>query len=486
MNLNQLVTSRNNNFNLIRLFLALLVIYGHSFHLSKIEATDHISLAILNFAPTVTVGGLAVQIFFFLSGIFVTASYYRNPNPFSFAFKRVARLFPGLFFCLLITLTLGCFASSTHSFYEYIANDEFYRYVFSNLHFSLIWDVQGVFSENKVSTINGSIHTLPLEFKMYTILLVIGLFGFVKNKSFFLLVILVLSLTLLIDKQIFNFQIYDMPYSKYAGACFFIGVISFIFSRRIKINFILPIMFLSLAIYIPAGLFKTLFFYAFIFLFVLYLGSITSKKYIFNLDPSYGVYLYGWPIQQLTLVVLPNLSPSFLFFVASPISIFMGTLSWIFFERPFIKFIHLFLDRKVDKNYFDFLAFHSKSVGILMAIFFVVFTFSYSLKNTNLIITSMDTTLTDFGPHSVKQGGTINLQKNGDSALWVNYIGRPPKGSYIVFNGKKLDTVIGDDGVATAVVPDSELSKRGKKEFFLENNFISSKSQSNKLIFEVN
>jgi peptidoglycan/LPS O-acetylase OafA/YrhL len=51
-------------------------------------------------------------------------------------------------------------------------------------------------------------------------------------------------------------------------------------------------------------------------------------------DYSYGIYIYGYPIQQMTSVLLPGWTP-----IAQVVVSFLGTivpasLSWHFIERP--------------------------------------------------------------------------------------------------------------------------------------------------------
>ena len=55
-------------------------------------------------------------------------------------------------------------------------------------------------------------------------------------------------------------------------------------------------------------------------------------------DISYGLYLYGWPIQKLVLWYLPIHSPWLLFPIAFVFSYACGYLSWNLVERPALKF----------------------------------------------------------------------------------------------------------------------------------------------------
>ena len=76
MTLGQRLQNRENNFDAIRLVAALLVLVSHSFYLTgrSFEPWQQIT-------QFDTLGGLAVGIFFIISGFLVTASYQSDPNP---------------------------------------------------------------------------------------------------------------------------------------------------------------------------------------------------------------------------------------------------------------------------------------------------------------------------------------------------------------------------------------------------------------------
>ena len=76
-------------------------------------------------APIVTLGGLAVQVFFFLSGLFVSQSYAKNPNVIHFLIKRFFRIWPGLFVCLATTAVVACFFSGTGRIVDFLRFSEF-------------------------------------------------------------------------------------------------------------------------------------------------------------------------------------------------------------------------------------------------------------------------------------------------------------------------------------------------------------------------
>jgi peptidoglycan/LPS O-acetylase OafA/YrhL len=55
-------------------------------------------------------------------------------------------------------------------------------------------------------------------------------------------------------------------------------------------------------------------------------------------DVSYGVYLYGWPVQKLFLWYFPLMSPWLLFPLSCIACLLLGTMSWYAIEGPCLRF----------------------------------------------------------------------------------------------------------------------------------------------------
>ena len=82
---------RDNFFDVIRLVASFLVLYSHQFPLS--------GLAEPSFLGFTSFGGLAVIIFFGVSGYLVAQSGIRSGDFLIFMTKRIKRIFPALIFC---------------------------------------------------------------------------------------------------------------------------------------------------------------------------------------------------------------------------------------------------------------------------------------------------------------------------------------------------------------------------------------------------
>jgi peptidoglycan/LPS O-acetylase OafA/YrhL len=70
-----------------------------------------------------------------------------------------------------------------------------------------------------------------------------------------------------------------------------------------------------------------------------------------RVDLSYGVYLYGWPIQQLLVYFTDNGTPPLeLFIVSLGLTLPVALLSWTFVERPSLTLVRNVEGRKTLRD----------------------------------------------------------------------------------------------------------------------------------------
>ncbi len=143
----------NNAFNFIRLVCCLIVIYEHTVVLTGISFIN------------LNLRGIAVSVFFILSGFWVTKSYINSVSVKNFFIKRCKRLLPLYYGVIIVTAIVLCFFT-TLSIKDYFINVGFFKYLFANgvfLNF-LAPNLPGVFNGYPV---NGSLWTLKLEIGFY-------------------------------------------------------------------------------------------------------------------------------------------------------------------------------------------------------------------------------------------------------------------------------------------------------------------------------
>ena len=109
-----------NNFDLLRLFAALLVFWFHA-----LAFTGHpIPMLFSWVAP----GPLGVYIFFLISGYLVSMSWQSDPNAARFLMRRSLRIFPALIVLVALTALLLGPAVTTEPLREYFHHAFFLQY----------------------------------------------------------------------------------------------------------------------------------------------------------------------------------------------------------------------------------------------------------------------------------------------------------------------------------------------------------------------
>ena len=332
------ISFRQNNFTWIRLLLSASVIYFHSFGLTALRGYPD-RLTDMTW-PVATVGGLAVQSFFFLSGLFVAQSYYRDPHFIHFAIKRSLRIWPGLFICLFVTTVLAVLVSQPSEFQKYFALERIYSYIVKTSVFEFIWTIDGIYPRNQSPVMNGAIHTLPLEAKMYVVLGCVGLLGLNKTPLRLLVTSGILALLCFVPGTLdrLPLHLFNADYSRTAICMFLAGMAAFGAAQWIRPLWWQGIL-LGILVWLTSGTVHVVVFYALVCWALLYLGQspLLARLGSPRQDLSYGVYLYGWPSQQLVMALRPDLSPYALMVAALALASIFAYFSWHVVEYPAIK-----------------------------------------------------------------------------------------------------------------------------------------------------
>ena len=148
----------DNNFDILRLALAILVFFAHW----NILTSQNISNSIFQLS------GFAVDMFFIVSGFLIFWSFDNDQNKKHFYIKRFFRIFP-LYAFLIILQTLFFIGFSDGNTLEIL------KYFVANIFFLnfLAPSVVSALSGLEVDAINGSLWTLKNEVVFYTLVPVI-------------------------------------------------------------------------------------------------------------------------------------------------------------------------------------------------------------------------------------------------------------------------------------------------------------------------
>ena len=347
----QLPTRQANNFDLLRILFAWFVIVSHSYVLNGDGATDPLFEMT---QQTFLFSFIGVKGFFIISGYLIFKSMVVSTSIFEYLVKRVLRIFPALAVVLLVTLAAVYFIYPSNM-PPFFSNKEVYAYFLGNIIlFKPHFFISGIFSGLPSAAINGSLWTIEYEFFFYLFILLF--FYFRSNKKILkALLVIVVALFLMVRLAFYDWTVqthFFIPLEPLfdLGPYFLMGSLlsCFDFDNMPAKNVIAAVLCMALvaSVYFKIG--HTVVYFTLPFL-VIYVGKQTSKlaKWVHTTmgDPSYGIYLYAFPLQQLLIYWY---RPSTLvLFVASTIGAFVfGYLSWIFIEKKALALKQYFLQHR--------------------------------------------------------------------------------------------------------------------------------------------
>lgn len=199
----------------------------------------------------------------------------------------------------------------------------------------------GVFTANPVPNIvNVNLWTLPGEFYCYAVMAALMIGGIVYDKRFFLAAFFVASLGLLLSEVfgVIDFKSNTTHFTTLAIVYyFFIGCLFFLIADKIRMSFLL--FFLCGATYYLLTLFNiSNFFASFPLVYcTLFVGAQAFPLFdkVASGDYSYGIYLYGFPVQQAVMHFIPSINTGVIVFLISfPITLGFAIISWNLIEKP--------------------------------------------------------------------------------------------------------------------------------------------------------
>jgi peptidoglycan/LPS O-acetylase OafA/YrhL len=329
-----------NNLAVLRFAAASAVLFAHSWPIALGDGrSDPVSRALTGwFGHSAALSAMAIHAFFVISGYLVTKSALSRDGVNGYAWARLLRIYPALIVnVLLCALVLGV-AVTTLAPGQYFASPQLWKFVGNNvLSWNVIYPLPGVFDANPLHAVNGSLWTLPLEIRCYV---AIGLFlalGVLTRGWLFSL----LAAGLVIGDSVFRQLELLGADSAATCICFFlIGALFSINRARIAAPPLIGLALLIAATFIPLESVARLCVLVGFAWIVLWLGVAAPRapwpeKLIG--DPSYGIYIYAFPIQQLTVLLLGAGSPWLVVAVAGPATLIAGIISWKLIEQPMLK-----------------------------------------------------------------------------------------------------------------------------------------------------
>lgn len=325
-----------NSIGFLRLVLAVAVLVSHTWPLGGFGADPGHDFNNL--------GILAVESFFVLSGFLITKSALKTDTA-RFMWHRVIRIFPAYWLSLILVAI--AFAPlvwrTTQGLSSYLtnANPPAFGFIFNN--FFLFQGQTGIgntLSTNPFPSMwNGPLYTLYWEFLCYIVIGILAASKLLTPKVSILLAIMAWLGLQIVNIPALVGQIDDRP-AKFMFE-FALGSMLYFFRDQLlnKKIWWIPIAaaVICSATYLTLG-FEQL---GVISLGVLVLWLGLNIKFLPNFggnDYSYGVYLFGWPVQQAaTYFGIASLGLLPYFGICLAITLILGIFSWHLLEKRMLR-----------------------------------------------------------------------------------------------------------------------------------------------------
>jgi peptidoglycan/LPS O-acetylase OafA/YrhL len=329
-------SNRPAGFDYMRIALATAVIVQHAVSLCYGRTVGDMVFMV----PFRGIFGTVLPMFFALSGFLVAGSLERNKSVISFLGLRVIRLVPALVVeVLLSALVLGPLVT-TVQLRDYFSSHEFFAYALN-----IIGDIQytlpGVFQHNPFpSIINGQLWTIPSELKCYILLASIALLGIAARRLAFLVLLIIVQAAIIYHVFHDHPPMNALVVGLVLVLNFLAGLLLFRFRDRVPLSFPLFLastVLVELLMNIRGGDYFAALPIAYC---AAFLGTLNPprQKMLFSGDYSYGVYLYGFPIQQAAVALIPLArTPVMNFVIAYPLAFALAIASWHIIEKPASK-----------------------------------------------------------------------------------------------------------------------------------------------------
>jgi peptidoglycan/LPS O-acetylase OafA/YrhL len=278
--------------------------------------------------------------FFALSGFLVSGSLERTRTVPMFLGLRALRILPALAVeSLIAALILGPLLT-TLPLKDYVASPLFWQY-FLNIAGIPQYHLPGVFAHNPIDRVNGQLWTIPFELRCYLTIALLALLGAVRRRGW----LVVATIAYLAYGVIATAVQYPQDLTSVAGPLpgwllvesFLVGVLIHVYRDRLPWRWSWGVGSLAAGLAllaVPVGQYLAIAPLAYA---TVFFGLTNPRKsgFLKGADYSYGIFLYGFVIQQTFVALAPwgrhwwiNIA------VAAPVATLVAAASWHLVEKP--------------------------------------------------------------------------------------------------------------------------------------------------------
>ena len=331
---------RRNTLDAVRVVLALVVAVSHGIVMRTGDEPRW---------GNSTLGDLAVDGFFVLSGFLVTGSYQRIAastghaslwTVVRFGWHRFLRIMPGFWVCLLVlallVAPLAAVLEGRPAITPFVTDPSSLDFLVNNAAlFIRQYGIAGLLSENPDPFVfDGALWTLVFEAMCYVLLGALGWCGVVRRRRWVVLLLAAALWGLLVAQSLgVDTVIGDL--TTRLVLMFLLGVATYLFRERIPIG---PAWAVAAAILLVGCLaavhdYRIVAAPALTYL-IVYLGTGLPRPVRLRTDLSYGIYIYHYPTEQLLMLSSAAMLPTVTFVALSLAAVLLpATASWYLVEK---------------------------------------------------------------------------------------------------------------------------------------------------------
>ncbi len=343
---------RQDNFLLMRHFAAALLIYSHCYALAT-SAKGRVDV-VAHMLPGFYGGKVAIFLFFAISGFLVTSSYLRHSYLPRFLVARVLRIYPAYLACLVVVVVATGLWFTRLPPTDFFAHPQTRDYLLHNLRLTgLRYVLPGAYDASGYPGVaNGSLWSLALEARLYLFIAVLGLCGLFRLRWLAAALLAGGVIAALCSWQLLG----PDTEGKRALTCVFAATsAAACIARWIPVSTrVLAVLgvstWLQYGTHLGYGMTIACLTY-FTFWFAYRLPTIPLR---IPGDYSYGLFLYGFPVQQALIQLKPDIGVLSLTTAALGVAMVLAILSWHAIERRALdlKLTHAqsVADRKANEH----------------------------------------------------------------------------------------------------------------------------------------
>lgn len=324
--------NKSVNLQFIRFIAVLMVLVSNAFYICTGNEANDLLYRITN--QQITLKEFAVIVFFLSSGYLIAMSVEKHATAKEFFGIRIKRLIPSAFFVTVTTMIVCSFISAWRPV-GYVISADTWKYLLNAVGI-YVRALPGVFVEHPTMIVNDAYGTLRLVIICYVLCFAAYKLKFLEQKRFLLSIPVVAIAGVMVLK--FG-ALYPSVMEMYGLlVAFYIGVGYWVYRDKINYDkkyFVISLVVFFLLFILGAGLIAMYVACPYSLIYACFEMKQCSPKLGMLGKYAYGMYLWGFLVQQLLLHVWPEntMLPVLNVLFAIPITVLLAMLTYEIVEN---------------------------------------------------------------------------------------------------------------------------------------------------------